>query len=156
MLRQVVRLSPPRTALRSPKASALLSSSSSAFLRPRSKANYSTTPSNDDLSPSYPPPPPPPQQQLSFVQRFGTPISTLLLYSSLALISLQYMWTRLTFEETREKEAARIAALEEELQRAKALAAERQEQLQQQRMLLAGGTAPVASVQSNGRRWWPW
>ncbi|KAI8921304.1 hypothetical protein DFJ77DRAFT_538541 [Powellomyces hirtus] len=87
--------------------------------------------------------------RLTFAQRFGTPISTLLLYSSLTLISLQYLWTRLTFEETRINEERRIEALKEELENWK-LESER---------VNAGSLGKVGAVQretGSSRRWWLW
>ncbi|KAJ3155900.1 hypothetical protein HDU89_005458 [Geranomyces variabilis] len=137
---RMLRLSSPRHSLR-PASSFSLSTS----FRSCPLAHYSTTPSHDD---------PPPEQQLTLVQRFGKPIGTLLLYSSLALITLQYVWTRLTFEETREKEAARIAALEQELLRLKEIKAENE------RLRAEGAAAATVgssnAAPGNGRRWWVW
>ncbi|KAI8818731.1 uncharacterized protein EV422DRAFT_163111 [Fimicolochytrium jonesii] len=97
-----------------------------------------TTASRPQPPYSPPPPPPPPtsdphesaydttgEPRLKFSQRFGAPISALLLYSSLTMISLQYLWVRLTFEETRLKEEARIEGLQRELEEWKRKAEEK-------------------------------
>ncbi|KND01212.1 uncharacterized protein SPPG_04302 [Spizellomyces punctatus DAOM BR117] len=87
-------------------------------------------------------------QSLTFAQRFGTPISTFLLYSSLTLISLQYLWTRLTFEETRLREDAGMQDLTEQVQRL------RDEKLKMQAGQPGKGEGELP--QGKNKRWWLW
>ncbi|TPX69084.1 hypothetical protein SpCBS45565_g02746 [Spizellomyces sp. 'palustris'] len=88
-------------------------------------------------------------QSLTFAQRFGTPISTFLLYSSLTLVSLQYLWTRLTFEETRLREDAGIQDLTEQVQRL------RDEKLKMQAGQPGKGEGEEM-LQKRSKRWWLW
>jgi hypothetical protein len=52
---------------------------------------------------------------MSFSYRFGKPAMTFLLYSSLTMISLEYLWTRFDYEETRLNGSQRIEKLENQL-----------------------------------------
>ncbi|KAJ3410872.1 1-pyrroline-5-carboxylate dehydrogenase [Chytridiales sp. JEL 0842] len=51
----------------------------------------------------------------SFGYKYGKPIMSFLLYSSLTMISLEYVWTRLDYEESRIKYSERIDQLKDKL-----------------------------------------
>jgi len=53
-------------------------------------------------------------ESLSFFQRFGIPISNVIMYSSLSLLSLHYLWTRLSLSELKEEREIELSRLHQE------------------------------------------
>ncbi|KAI9005207.1 hypothetical protein BC832DRAFT_556588 [Gaertneriomyces semiglobifer] len=86
------------------------------------------------------------QPTLPFTTRFGTPISQFFLYSSLTMIMLTYVWTRLTFEETRLREEESLKDLEKEVE---IWRQKKEAMLKSDRSFDSAG-----NVVQKGRPWW--
>jgi hypothetical protein len=71
------------------------------------------------------------QPKLSFTQKFGIPLTSFFLWSSLTLVSLQWLWTRLSFEEARIENETKYEELKDQVgvYRDKVEAIQRQQRL---------------------------
>ncbi|TPX76622.1 hypothetical protein CcCBS67573_g02106 [Chytriomyces confervae] len=87
----------------------------------------------------------------TFTYRYGKPLSAFVLYSSLALVGLQFAWTTLDFEEQRINTRARIVALNTQLSHWRAV----EEEKLRLRAAETGG-AVRGDEASSGKSWWAW
>ncbi|KAJ3115325.1 hypothetical protein HDU96_000809 [Phlyctochytrium bullatum] len=82
---------------------------------------------------------------LSPIQKFATPLLSFLLYSTLTLVTLQYIRTRLEFEEEKIAGQSLLKDFQKELEHAKQIAASGE-----------GSAAPTSPGTSKARSWyWP-
>ncbi|KAJ3234905.1 hypothetical protein HDU81_001048 [Chytriomyces hyalinus] len=86
----------------------------------------------------------------TFTYRYGKPLSAFVLYTSLALVGLQYVWTTLDYEEQRINTRARIVALNTQLSHWRAVEEEKRR----------GSAVETGAVRgdgaSSGKSWWAW
>ncbi|ORY49612.1 hypothetical protein BCR33DRAFT_713935 [Rhizoclosmatium globosum] len=84
----------------------------------------------------------------TFTYRYGKPLIAMVLYSSLAMVSLHYVYARLDFEEQRIRVRDRMAALQTELAHWKAV---KEKGEAQGRVPEAGGGMSKSQVSILGR-----
>ncbi|KAJ3029507.1 oxygen-dependent protoporphyrinogen oxidase [Rhizophlyctis rosea] len=95
------------------------------------------------------PPAPPQPERLTFTERFGKPLSSFLLYTSLSLLFLKALHQRLTFEEIQIEEGVKLEELEREVGELR-VRAEQKERGEEIGMVVGGKGAAAGSG-----RWWP-
>lgn len=90
--------------------------------------------------------------KLSFTQKFGVPLTSFFLWSSLTLVSLQWLWTRLSFEEARIEYETKYEELKDQVSvyREKVEAIQRQGQNE---LIEKEIVVPNATRQEKSKKW---